>query len=222
MTSIIELQLSSMGIALSRCLTDFSDRERLMLDLLRPHLVQVYRNVSALDTKSNPGENAKEFMIVDHSDQIKICSERVWDMLSRYFGVLRSYVALPAELHDWLAGERANLAQESDIPHPPSPFHIYNGDNLLTVYLLWGEKPAGQDVLLFTEEPVEYNTPVVDSRLTLREIEILKLISKGESNREVGHVLDISSRTVKKHLEHIYRKLGVRTRGAAVARFLNV
>ena len=77
-------------------------------------------------------------------------------------------------------------------------------------------------MLIFEEEPLEYGTAANNSTLTPREIEIVKLISKGKTNTEISRELQISSRTVKKHLEHVYRKQGVRTRSAAVARFLNI
>jgi DNA-binding NarL/FixJ family response regulator len=54
-------------------------------------------------------------------------------------------------------------------------------------------------------------------RLTQREAEVLLWVSYGKSNGDISVVLDISSRTVQKHLEHIYEKLGVETRSAAAA-----
>jgi CheY-like chemotaxis protein/DNA-binding CsgD family transcriptional regulator len=53
--------------------------------------------------------------------------------------------------------------------------------------------------------------------LTTREMEILMWIARGKTNREVGQILGSSHRTVNKHLEHIFEKLGVVTRAAAVA-----
>jgi len=47
----------------------------------------------------------------------------------------------------------------------------------------------------------------------------MELLAGGASNAEIGDTLRISPLTVKKHLEHIYQKLGVGRRGAAVARF---
>lgn len=54
--------------------------------------------------------------------------------------------------------------------------------------------------------------------LTLREADVLLWISRGKSNAEIGENLRISPRTVKKHLEHVFRKLGVKTRLAAAVR----
>ncbi|WP_283135348.1 response regulator [Rhizohabitans arisaemae] len=53
--------------------------------------------------------------------------------------------------------------------------------------------------------------------LTTREIEILELLAQGSGNREIAARLFISEATVKTHLVHIYGKLGVETRTAAVA-----
>lgn len=56
-----------------------------------------------------------------------------------------------------------------------------------------------------------------DAILTPREAELLSLLTEGLSNRELGRRLFISEATVKTHLAHIYAKLGVDTRAAAIA-----
>ncbi|MER5621738.1 response regulator transcription factor [Streptosporangium sp. NPDC002544] len=53
--------------------------------------------------------------------------------------------------------------------------------------------------------------------LSAREREVLVLVAKGTSNREIAAVLFISEATAKTHLTHIYGKLGVKDRAAAVA-----
>ncbi|MDD5462046.1 MAG: response regulator transcription factor [Methylococcales bacterium] len=53
--------------------------------------------------------------------------------------------------------------------------------------------------------------------LTFRQAEILMWISRGKTNKEVGIILGSSPRTINKHLEHIFEKLGVVTRAAAVS-----
>ncbi|WP_431955358.1 LuxR C-terminal-related transcriptional regulator [Nocardia lijiangensis] len=57
-----------------------------------------------------------------------------------------------------------------------------------------------------------------DSTLSPREIEVLRLVADGRSNREIAKDLFLSETTVKSHLVHIYAKLGVRSRTSAVAR----
>jgi DNA-binding CsgD family transcriptional regulator len=51
--------------------------------------------------------------------------------------------------------------------------------------------------------------------LTARELEVLEHVAAGRSDREIAALLFVSVRTVQKHLEHVYEKLGVRTRTAA-------
>ena len=53
--------------------------------------------------------------------------------------------------------------------------------------------------------------------LTEREIQILRLVADGRTNASIAHALEVSPRTVAKHLEHIYRKYGVSSRAAAVS-----
>lgn len=56
-----------------------------------------------------------------------------------------------------------------------------------------------------------------DDTLTPREVEVLALVAQGHTNKEAARVLFLSEATVKTHLLHIYAKLGVRDRAAAVA-----
>ena len=51
----------------------------------------------------------------------------------------------------------------------------------------------------------------------MRETEVLSWLAKGKTNRDIGEILGMSHRTVNKHLEHIFEKLGVETRSAAAA-----
>ncbi len=53
------------------------------------------------------------------------------------------------------------------------------------------------------------------ARLSRREHEVLSWVSRGKTNPQIAAILSVSARTVQKHLEHIYDKLGVRTRAAA-------
>ncbi|MHB9119038.1 MAG: response regulator [Burkholderiales bacterium] len=52
-------------------------------------------------------------------------------------------------------------------------------------------------------------------RLTTREAEVLYWVTKGKTNKDIGDILSTSPRTVNKHLEHVFEKLGVETRTAA-------
>lgn len=53
--------------------------------------------------------------------------------------------------------------------------------------------------------------------LTAREAEVLYWVIQGKTNRDIGEILSLSPRTVHKHLEHVFEKLGVETRTAAAA-----
>lgn len=53
--------------------------------------------------------------------------------------------------------------------------------------------------------------------VTKREAEVLYWVALGKTNRDIGEILELSPRTVNKHLEHIFTKLNVETRTAAVA-----
>lgn len=71
-------------------------------------------------------------------------------------------------------------------------------------------------------EPTRITTPQIAplgqprTPLTSRELEVLSLVAKGFTAISIGHHLQISARTVRKHLEHVYEKTGQRDRLLAV------
>jgi DNA-binding CsgD family transcriptional regulator len=60
-------------------------------------------------------------------------------------------------------------------------------------------------------------TAATDEGLTSRELEVLALVAGGHTNREIAAALFISPHTVRRHLQNIFRKLGVPSRAAATA-----
>jgi DNA-binding NarL/FixJ family response regulator len=82
--------------------------------------------------------------------------------------------------------------------------------------------PIGPEELLFRLNEVGTGSEVQQLQqllgLTQREADVLLWISRGKSNREIGEILGISPRTVNKHLEQIFVKLGVENRASAAAR----
>jgi DNA-binding NarL/FixJ family response regulator len=59
------------------------------------------------------------------------------------------------------------------------------------------------------------STPRWPADLTDREVEVLRLIARGRSNRQVAELLVVSPKTVGRHVENLYRKIGVSSRAAA-------
>jgi len=80
----------------------------------------------------------------------------------------------------------------------------------------------GEFMLLLQREENNWSPEMLRDKLklTFREAEILMWIARGKTNKEIGIILSTSPRTVNKHLEHIFEKLGVTTRAAAVAMML--
>ena len=70
-----------------------------------------------------------------------------------------------------------------------------------------------------TAEVIPFNPPLrqLEQEPTMREIEVLQLISEGLVNREIGQRLFLSEETVKSHVRHLLAKLQARSRAHAVA-----
>ena len=58
--------------------------------------------------------------------------------------------------------------------------------------------------------------------ITRREAEVLTWLAAGKTDREIAQIVGANARTVQKHLQHIYEKLGVETRTAAVMRAMEM
>ena len=94
----------------------------------------------------------------------------------------------------------------------------------------WGRGPITvifdtrlREVLIFLKELRPHTVADFErSGVTRREAEILYWIGRGKTDPEIARLLSISPRTVQKHIEHIFAKLGVETRTAAVMRSLEL
>jgi len=82
-----------------------------------------------------------------------------------------------------------------------------------------GQVGMGETMLLLEHRAANAAAPsrLTDAALTPRETEVLSWLAKGKTNRDIGDILGMSHRTVNKHLEHVFEKLGVETRAAAAA-----
>lgn len=82
-----------------------------------------------------------------------------------------------------------------------------------------GNVGIGETMLLLEQRSANGAAPsrLAQAALTPRETEVLSWVAKGKTNRDIGDILGMSHRTVNKHLEHVFEKLGVETRAAAAA-----
>jgi DNA-binding NarL/FixJ family response regulator len=82
-----------------------------------------------------------------------------------------------------------------------------------------GQLGPDEVLLRLIEGDIENDNLVLEIRLQLtpRESEVLMWVARGKSNRDIAEILKLSPRTVNKHLEQIYAKLGVENRASAAA-----
>ncbi len=66
-------------------------------------------------------------------------------------------------------------------------------------------------------QPADPASPPALHGLTPREVEVLRLIAAGQSNREIAAALSVSPRTIERHIEHLYRKIGAHSKAEATA-----
>lgn len=180
----------------------FSQRDRYLLDALQPHLGRVWRTArtrrrlrAALATLASASEQDPRGLIVVTPDgRIDFASPPARRLIREHFA-MPPEGELPPTLAQWL---------HSDSPMLTRQF----ADRCLTI-------ERSGDTLLLEEVRDEPG-------LTPREHQILTLVAQGKTNPQIAEILWIAPRTVRKHLENIYAKLGVHTRTAAVTRLLGI
>jgi DNA-binding response OmpR family regulator len=120
---------------------------------------------------------------------------------------------LPSDVQEWLQ-RRARSESASD------QVALSSSTNAIKLQLAYVGQIGSDEILLRLLEGEFENDNLVLKRklqLTQRESEVLMWIARGKSNRDIAEILDLSPRTVNKHLEQIYAKLGVENRASAAA-----
>jgi DNA-binding CsgD family transcriptional regulator len=181
---------------------DFTERDRRILDALQPHLANLWRAArtrrrlaAAMDALEKPSaDDVRGIVLLARDNAVEFASAPAHRLLSAYFGSSVDDV-LPTAVTDWLAS-------------PTRTFVRRLGRRCLTI------ERSGHALLI--AETVD------ELGLTAREQQILSWVARGKTNPEIAEILWITPSTVRKHLENVYAKLGVRTRTAAATRFLQV
>ncbi|MGI3903972.1 MAG: response regulator [Janthinobacterium lividum] len=127
--------------------------------------------------------------------------------------------ALPDDLRVWMA---VCVAGRTDGRRDATTLSLSRAG---PVAVSWVGRFGADEYLLrlVPEEPDDLPPELFRSyRLTGRELQVLGWIAKGKSNRDAAEILGLSTRTVDKHLEQIYAKLGVENRTAAAALVLTL
>jgi DNA-binding response OmpR family regulator/DNA-binding CsgD family transcriptional regulator len=121
--------------------------------------------------------------------------------------------SFPAPVVKWLT---ARIEGGGD----PSSSTLTIGAEQKTLSLSFVGRMSGDERLMrVSEESSSADASFLKEKLglTTREAEVLLWIARGKSNRDIGQILGMSPRTVNKHLEQVYVKLGVENRAAAAA-----
>jgi DNA-binding response OmpR family regulator/DNA-binding CsgD family transcriptional regulator len=180
-----------------------------LLARIRVHLANA--RVSA-GTRAALDATGRFLLASDRAGRLLWCTPKARQLLGELFpSTGDAAAALPASIMGQLMKVRSEGGQ--------SRLLVDVGGRKLEISVL---SPIGPDELLF--RLTELGTTADEQQLahtlalTARESEVLLWISRGKANREIGEILAISPRTVNKHLEQIFVKLGVENRASAAAR----
>ncbi|MGH2734798.1 MAG: response regulator transcription factor [Actinomycetota bacterium] len=192
------------GVVLHRCGRDFSERDRALLNLLRPHLVNAYRNAqarsvaSALECPSHRDVDAT--VPVGALGEPLALSESARSLAESFSdgGIQR--------LLEWAGRMRARA------PLPAEPL-LTSAEGMTVEARLLAPSVIGLRGRRERLDPAS----LCSLGITPREREVLALVAEGRTNKEIAVCIDVRPATVKKHLERIYDKLGIHTRTAAAA-----
>jgi DNA-binding CsgD family transcriptional regulator len=212
-------------LAMGRESKDFSEGDRDMLNLVRPHLQQAHANAGAMTAFQRQLEGREQSLeeqldtavVVIHEMAIKHASPLAIRWLSSFFrDAPASKDQLPDRLRRWVRFWQDSLDSKQSEPKPCTPLTVESGEGRLNIRML-ETRPDGDVVLLLSREDCDYPEGLRRLGLARRESEVLFWISKGKTSREIATILSITRKTVDKHVERIHRKLGTETRTAAAA-----
>lgn len=219
-------------VLLARSQRDFSERERNLMNRLYPHLTQAFRNTASLNRFCRDVDELVEMLEGPTSSVIVLAGN---GGVKRWTEQARNWIAqycrtpfpangdrLPDCFADWYRRQLALVAQETLAPSPRDPLVVDKNGRQLNVQLI-PDHFRDEHLLLLNEKCRETSWSALGEHgLTPRESEVLAWVAKGKTNAEIGAILQMSGRTVQKHLEHVYQKLGVVGRTTATVRALKM
>lgn len=213
------------GIALNRSQRNFTERDRLLLNLLRPHLLQAYCNAQRYQQVQQHLVQLQQslthvgLVILDASGQIEFITPQASQYFQVYFSPILERSQLPALLWAWIRHQVAST-QTVDQPASCLPLRIEQNDKQLVVQLVV-ESLQGRYLLLLEEHRLAILPLLELLGLSARETEVLFWVIRGDANQAIAKHLGVHLSTVRKHLESIYHKLGVQSRTEAIAQALD-
>ncbi|WP_315781388.1 response regulator transcription factor [Bradyrhizobium sp. SZCCHNPS1003] len=178
-----------------------------MLARIRVHLANARMTQSARAALDVSG---RFLLAVNREGRLMWATPQAQKLLSDSLGTADDLV-LPEALRLWLDqaqnGKGGAKAAASIPDHPELRLYYMGGAGSNEFLLRLAKESSG-------ELPKQFSSAF---GLTTREGEVLSWLSKGKTNRDIAQILGLSPRTVDKHLEQIYAKLGVENRTAAAA-----
>jgi DNA-binding response OmpR family regulator len=182
-----------------------------MLARIRVHLANARLTQSARAALDASG---RFLLAVNRQGKIMWATPQAQKLLSENLAAgTNDELVLPHPMLPWL--EQVQKAKAGS--KTPAMASFPNNEQLRLQYM---GKLGSNEFLLRLAKDSSANTPAEFSSelgLTSREGEVLSWLSKGKTNRDIAQILGLSPRTVDKHLEQIYAKLGVENRTAAAA-----
>jgi DNA-binding NarL/FixJ family response regulator len=184
-----------------------------LLARIRVHLANARISLSARTALDAFG---RFLLAASNSGRVLWCTPQAGKLLGTAFRDFDTdeYV-LPASVQGWLQQCAAWQA-----PSAPPSIDLKPDDAALKLKLLYvGQIGADENLLRLVEGDFGSDQAVLKQKLlvTEREAEVLLWIARGKSNRDIAEILSLSPRTVNKHLEQIFAKLGVENRTSAAA-----
>jgi DNA-binding CsgD family transcriptional regulator len=213
------------ALVLNRRDKAFSESDRRCLEYLWPHFMQAVRNVRALSRKRGVPQlddlpAGRGVLVLDRSGTVQLCTEQARIWLTQYCQkgfTQREIRSLPEPVAGWVGralGDRTLRLR--GIADPTEPLVMRRADQFLAMRFI-ADHGRGQHLILMDETVMNASPDLLlGLGLTQREAEVLAWVAQGKTNRETGAILEMSPRTVQKHLERIFSKLGVESRTGAI------
>ncbi len=218
--------ITVVSVVFNRSGSNFDDADRAVIDVLRPPLTALYRSIMAgeearLGQASLQGIAARAgwytAKVTDDGRLLDVSAGTV-QQLRHFFrdAPAGARGQAPEALRRWLRRRSVNWGLDWLHPGVGAPYVTERGGWKLTIHFIADPlAPERGELLMLRERAALAADELAGLPLTSRERDVLAILAAGKTNEEIAAVLAISPRTVQKHLEHVFDKLGVETRMAA-------
>lgn len=217
-------------LVLSRENRSFTEKDRTLLQLLAPHIVQACLNAEKIERRLEISKQPLRLLesldqgalLVSTEGFIHYATQQAQTSLACYFPEhAATPQKLPEPIKNWFLAQKEKWLDAASLANL-TPYQIEKNEKRLEIQFAQNLVEKDFVLLLREKSSAVPHAQLQSLGLSPREAEVLYWIAQGKTNPEVAMILNANPATIKKHVERILAKLGVENRSAATIKVIEL